>query len=1428
MNKILRKIGFLSILSISSLNAQVYLNENFDGAFTGSPAAPAGWTQTRIVVVGDGIPDAGTTGEKDWQQITNTGLATWTGTWTSATYPNAANTGSSVIAINDFDFGGTGSALGTRRMESPVINLAASTNPYVRFMLLSGTSTSFLNLRVVGSLDGGTTWSVISNVMPNADVLTFSPATPWQAVNVKVPASFKVASAKFGFELTNTFGGQNYFIDDFKVEEFTPATITSSASGAWSNPATWSGGVVPNANNNVVIAASHSVGIDVVAVRCQNLTVDGLLNHAATNNMLQVYENCTVSATGTLVSGSTTTGRKTYFGGNIVNNGLMNFYPGTSIAAHLVWAGFSGNYSGTGVFTNSRVPNISHIAPNGVSYSNPVNVTNFCGLYLGQVNGTNLTVGNPSVAAIFTTERYLGAYSTAPIYNNTNVNQRNLTYITPLTSVNSGLYMTYAPTTITPGEEVELISSNRWNTGNLVMNTHNNITLAYPLTVGTTTGTTQNITMTRGIINTTTTNLLILNPSATGAIGSAPSTVTNTGINAGTHGSFINGPLQIRFPATGTVIRNFPLGTGSAFHNNLPSANILRTVSLGGVTAWNSQTITATIESAPSGAVGPASLTAVFGSRAYRLNYNGGPALGSGNTINMRYNNSTFGGSDNLSGLQSEVRIVQAPALNGPWLEKSLAPVGGAMVPNTLYSVTSNTTSSGGSLSTDQYFAWATVGAVCSGVPTTPTITGAISSCGGAATTLTLTSPSSTLVGSSTQWASSTSSVGPFTNMGTSLTQNTGTLATTMYYIATASCAISGSAAVSSVYTLQLNPNPTVTAISSSSTYCNPSATPISFTASGANTYTWNPSAGLSSPNGANVTGTLSAATVFSVTGTNTLTGCTSANGTIAISVNPGIASTTITTTPTVLCSGNSSTLNVNFTNTLFSYCQPVMSTGTGSGDYIGGVTLGSITNTTTGLAAPFYTLYPQLGNTTTTLTAGSAYTIGLQAGTFSGQNIAVWIDYNNNGSLDDAGEKITEVNVGVYPALVTSSFTVPLSALNGTARLRVKDIWGASGVGQSACTNGTWGETEDYEITIVGGVTPPSSLFVWSPATALSSTTLQTTVANPTATTNYSVNITNVFGCTTQTNITLNVTPSPSITITGPTVACSGATVNLTASGASSYTWNTGATTTSIAVSPSVGTTYTASGTGTIGCVGSKTITVNAGANPTINITGSSTVCSANSTTLTANGASTYSWNTGATTASLVASPTVNTTYTATGTSSIGCNGMAMVTVTVNAIPVVNLVASSTTVCANGNTLTLFGSPAGGAYSGANVSGSAFTPGATAGSFTPVYSFTNTQGCSNTASVTINVLACSGINEKNAIVGLSVYPNPNNGVFVIDLNTNALKVITITDVTGRVVYSTSTFETKQAINLTSLTNGVYFAQISVDGKTNTFKLIKE
>src|SRR6185369_7039059 len=63
--------------------------------------------------------------------------------------------------------------------------------------------------------------------------------------------------------------------------------------------------------------------------------------------------------------------------------------------------------------------------------------------------------------------------------------------------------------------------------------------------------------------------------------------------------------------------------------------------------------------------------------------------------------------------------------------------------------------------------------------------------------------------------------------------------------------------------------------------------------------------------------------------------------------------------------------------------------------------------------------------------------------------------------------------------------------------------------------------------------------------------------------------------GCSVTAQVTVAVKPLPTLTVTGGGAICSGALVTLNASGASTYTWNVGPTTSSLAVSPSVTTTY-------------------------------------------------------------------------------------------------------------------------------------------------------------------------------------------------------------------------------------------------------------
>ncbi|MDI3479485.1 MAG: hypothetical protein PWQ14_631, partial [Rikenellaceae bacterium] len=123
------------------------------------------------------------------------------------------------------------------------------------------------------------------------------------------------------------------------------------------------------------------------------------------------------------------------------------------------------------------------------------------------------------------------------------------------------------------------------------------------------------------------------------------------------------------------------------------------------------------------------------------------------------------------------------------------------------------------------------------------------------------------------------------------------------------------------------------------------------------------------------------------------------------------------------------------------------------------------------------------------------------------------------------------------------------------------------------------------------------------------------------------------------------------------PSSVCTGSNTTLSASGASTYSWSHSlGSGSSKTVTPTATTTYTVTGTSS-GCTATATVSVTVNPLPTVLASASpSTINSGQSSVLTASGASTYSWNTGGNTASITVSPTSTTTYTVTGTSTLGC----------------------------------------------------------------------------------------------------------------------------------------------------------------------------
>jgi hypothetical protein len=262
--------------------------------------------------------------------------------------------------------------------------------------------------------------------------------------------------------------------------------------------------------------------------------------------------------------------------------------------------------------------------------------------------------------------------------------------------------------------------------------------------------------------------------------------------------------------------------------------------------------------------------------------------------------------------------------------------------------------------------------------------------------------------------------------------------------------------------------------------------------------------------------------------------------------------------------------------------------------------------------------------------------------------------------------------------------------------------------------------------------------------------------------------------GCTNTTAITVTVLSLPQTSISSQPSLCIGNSINLIAGGASSYTWNTTSNSPTIAVSPTATTSYTVVGQGTNGCLKSavKTITVNP--LPTLSVTGGGGVCPGNNAILQVSGATTYTWSNGLHAASILVTPTANTTYTVAGTSAAGCSNSAVTSVSISALPAITATVSSPAVCA-GSSVTLGGVGAVTyTWTGGVTNNTAFVPTST-NSYT--VTGTDANGCKNqtVTTITVNPLPtvtispaagiriCQGEFYKLKVGGASTY-SWNNG----------------------------------------------------------------
>ncbi len=188
-----------------------------------------------------------------------------------------------------------------------------------------------------------------------------------------------------------------------------------------------------------------------------------------------------------------------------------------------------------------------------------------------------------------------------------------------------------------------------------------------------------------------------------------------------------------------------------------------------------------------------------------------------------------------------------------------------------------------------------------------------------------------------------------------------------------------------------------------------------------------------------------------------------------------------------------------------------------------------------------------------------------------------------------------------------------------------------------------------------------------------------------PTVTSTYLVTGTDVLGCRNTASATITVDTLPDISVDSATI-CLNSSATLTATGGLTYDWSTGATGSTLVVSPTTNTLYTVTGRNINNCINTAIALVTINSLPDIEVD-SATICEGDTTTLTASGGIDYDWSTGGTGNVLIISPLTSSSYTVTGTDLNGCTNSAIGTVTISPDPNITL-GSNSPICDSINLL--------------------------------------------------------------------------------------------------------------------------------------------
>lgn len=348
-------------------------------------------------------------------------------------------------------------------------------------------------------------------------------------------------------------------------------------------------------------------------------------------------------------------------------------------------------------------------------------------------------------------------------------------------------------------------------------------------------------------------------------------------------------------------------------------------------------------------------------------------------------------------------------------------------------------------------------------------------------------------------------------------------------------------------------------------------------------------------------------------------------------------------------------------------------------------------------------------------------------------------------------------------PGTYTCAISSTNSACNGTAAVTIalQPTVTIAATSNSMCMYNTNNSPNSVSLTASGAPNYTWSNFIGLTNTYSSTTTPFMSVSPaPPALVGYVTVVGSNGTCSNSATYTAVIVPNPIVTVNSPSV-CAGNTVALIANNASSYTWaptgllNPPASGSMVVANTPTTQVYTVIGT-SLGCnSATENATVTVVANPTVNIAPlTNTICFGQSITLTASGASNYTWSPANTLSSsngaaVVASPTITTNYVIIGEAAT-CTASAAYQVSVITLPSIVSTPQTFTMCQ---------------YGQINI----YANGATSYSWSPMAGLSNVSGGQVTASPNIttvyNIAGQNGACTAFGQVTVYVVPFPNLNV---------------------------------------------------------------